>query len=49
MSKVFVVSKKQVRLFVYVALAVIVAAFYLRYEQARAVNATEQGEQIFIW
>lgn len=47
LSKVFVVSKKQVRLFVYVALAVIVAAFYLRYEQARAVNATEQVEQIF--
>ncbi|GGF95763.1 cupredoxin domain-containing protein [Paenibacillus abyssi] len=46
MSKVFVISKKQIRLFAILALVVIMAAAYLRWDQTKTASSTPGTERV---
>ncbi|XEC93593.1 cupredoxin domain-containing protein [Paenibacillus tarimensis] len=46
MSKVFVVSKKQIQLFTILVLVVVMAAAYLRWDHARTASGTPDTERV---
>ncbi|PZD94658.1 hypothetical protein DNH61_17040 [Paenibacillus sambharensis] len=47
MSKILVVSRKQIRLAAVLAIAVVLAAAYLRWDQSEAANSVPAGEKVF--